>query len=406
MSAGVSTQKSLVNILLVYLLLFASGTWVFMLSKDKFLVIVFLAALAAWFLFSDRKFSDRFLLYMIIFAGFHVLLSLYTGGSLSLASAIGATMQLAIPYLIIRTVGERFVYTYIVVLVFLAVLSLFGYMSDLFNLFDGLVTKLPRVGDKGYEGILYLFRFPWHIDRNNSIFFEPGAYQGFLNGGIFLLLFGKHGLSKKRTWIYIVILAVTLGTTLSTTGLLVFAGIYTLFFFRSELLSTMGKIKVISATVVMVSLLSAQFYSSVVLKVDEYLSADEGEMTTSARARRAGAGADIKIFKEHVFGIGFDKYMKEYGVAFEGADIVGSSNGVTRSFAQSGLPFSLFLFGSYYWALRRLLKDYLLTAGAFAMFIVFLAGEAYYMSSPISFAIIAAAFIYNPALKSEKPEPA
>jgi hypothetical protein len=398
----VEKQNALVNILLVYLLLFVSGTWRYNLSNDKFLVIGFIVALLAWFVFSERKISERFLLYTIVFTAFLVALSIYTDGSLSLASAISSTLKIALAYLVIRTVGDRFVDTYVKVITFLAAFSLFGYVSDTFNLFDGLVRKLPKVANIGYEGFLYLYRFPWHIDRNNSIFYEPGAYQAFLNAALFLLFFAPTSFSPKTRWVYIFILVVTLITTFSTTGFLIFLILLTTLLYRSELLTFSGKLKLIGVGIIVVSAFATQFYSTVVVKVGDYLTANENEFTFSAQTRSSHAKTDLKLFKKHVFGLGNDNYTREFGVAgnIDPVETGTSSNGVTKMLAVYGLPFSLFIFGSYYWALKKMLHEFLLTTLAFCMFMMFLAGESYYMSSPISFAIIASAFVYRPGLQN------
>jgi hypothetical protein len=60
-----------------------------------------------------------------------------------------------------------------------------------------------------------------------------------------------------------------------------------------------------------------------------------------------------------------------------------------------GLPIGLFVFGSYLWAMRRLLHDPVLVTGAFVMFMLFLGSESYYISAPVSYALISAAFIYR-----------
>lgn len=401
-----TTQKAFVNILLVYLLLFVSGTWRYMLSPDKFLVMAFFIALGAWYVFSDRRLSDRFILYVAVFAGILVALHIYTDGSSTFTSVISATMKIVLAYLVIKTVGEHFIETYVNVLVFLALFSLVGYTTDIFHLFEGAVHNLPRVGDMGYEGVFYLYRNPHHLDRNNGIFFEPGAYQAFLNAALFMLFFVKTEFTNKKKYTYIAILTAALITTFSTTGLLIFSVMLSLFFYRSDLLTVAGKIKIVGIIIVIVSVFAGQFYSAVVVKVDEYLSADEFDQDSSAKIRSSHAKTDLKIFRKHMFGVGHQKYNKEFGVAgrFNLTEANTSSNGITKTLALYGLPFSLFIFGSYFWAMRIMLNELLLSAITFGMFMMFLAGESYYMSAPISFAIIAAAFVYKRAPLRESYE--
>ena len=67
-----------------------------------------------------------------------------------------------------------------------------------------------------------------------------------------------------------------------------------------------------------------------------------------------------------------------------------------------GLPIGLFIFGSYYWALRRILYDPMIATGAFVMFMMFLVGEAYYVTTPVGYALIAAAFVFRHEYASEE----
>lgn len=376
-----------------------SGTSRYNQSTNKYLVIGFIMVIGLWFFFSDRRIGDRFLLYIIVFSSILLSIHLYTGGSASIASVVSSTMKMVLAYLVIKTVGEQFVETYVKLLVFLALFGLFGYATDMLHLFEGIVRKLPMVGDTGYEGILYLYRNPHHLDRNHSIFYEPGAYQGFLNSAMFILFFTTTSFSNKKKYIYIAVLATALVTTFSTTGLLIFALMLALFFYRSELISPADKIKIVSIIIVIISIFSSQFYSTVVVKVNEYLNANEYAQDSSAKIRSSHAKTDLKIFKKHVFGVGHEEYKKEFGIIgrFNVTTANTSSNGVTKTLAVYGLPYSLFIFGSYFWAMKKMLHEFLLSAVAFGMFIMFLAGESYYMSAPITFSLVAAAFVYKPA---------
>jgi hypothetical protein len=220
-NADLSRQRLLLNLMLVYLLIFTSGSLRYNQSDDKFLVIGLLASLTVWLIYTDRKISGSFLIYCITFSGFLLSLSVYTDGSLTLASVISTTMKLMMAYLIIKTVGERFTKTYIDVVVFLAAISLLGYFTDVLHLFDGLVHKLPVIRGRGYDGVFYIFRDTFHPYRNQSIFFEPGAYQAFLNSALFIMFFASPNIGRKRQWVYIIVLITALITVFSTTGFMI-----------------------------------------------------------------------------------------------------------------------------------------------------------------------------------------
>jgi len=402
-TARENPKKVFINVILVYLLLFVSGSARYNLSKNNYLILIFFIALVAWYLFTNRQISDRFLLYCVVFAGLLFSLSLYTGGSLSLWTVISMTMKLVLAYLIIRTVGANFTDVYIKVVVFLAAFSLLGYMSDIFQLFDGVVTKLPRVGNVGYDGIFYLYRYIRHEDRNHSIFFEPGAYQGFLNAALFLIVFTKTRLESRRKLVYIAVLLAALITAVSTTGFLIFTVLFALFLVRSEMLSFSRKVISVGTISVLLIVFAAHFHERIVIKLENYFNPSEERAGWSAENRSFDAQTDFKIFKKHVFGLGHDKYREEFGLIGKvDVDKGTSSNGVTSTFANYGLPYALFIFVSYYWALRKLLNDSLLATAAYIMFMMFLWGESYYQLAPISFSIITAAFIVDRFSASDK----
>jgi len=401
-------QKTIVNYVLVYLLIFVSGSQRFNFSSQKYVVLGVLIALIAWYLFTDRKIGEKFLLYLTAYAGLIFTISVYTDGSLSLSSVFSLLMKFMIAYLILRTVGTRFIDVFIKIIVFLALVSVLGYISDTFHLFEGIVRKLPHVGNRAYDGFFYLFRHAYHPYRNNSIFFEPGAYQGFLNAALFMIFFTKTGYGNWRKWTYITILLVALITTFSTTGFVIFAVGFALFLYRSEIMSLTGKVVLVGVMTTLVAVFISQFEEIVVDKLSAYIAPEEGLRGWSAHARSFGAQTDLQIFKEHVFGIGHTKYAEEFGAIShtigdaDHKDYKGSSNGVTSTLAKFGLPYALFIFTSYYWAIRRLLDGYLVANVAYLMFVMHLVGEAYYTVTPISFAIIAAAFVYDRSTEESK----
>lgn len=377
--------------LLVYLLVFVSGSKRFMQSPDMFLILVFGISAVAWLLYSDRKISDRFILYVVIFTGFLLVINLYTGGSLSLSSVLGTVLKLLLAFLILKTVGDEFMLSYIKVIVLLAAISLFGYLIDSYNLFAGLVRTLPRVGQEGYEGFFYLFGFRNHIERNNSIFYEPGAYQIFLNSALFMLFFAGTGINKRRLWLYTIVLVTTLLSTFSTTGFLIFAVVFALFLLRSNVLDYKGKTVLVGVLAAAALMFAAQFQHTVFEKLNDYL--DIEHIADSSNLRSFDPLIDMQIFRRHVFGAGHDRYLALFSQLGLVSDGHTSSNGITRMFAIYGLPFSLFLFGSYLWAFRRLLDGFLMSTAAFGMLVMVFIGESYYLFTPVCLAIIVAPFI-------------
>ena len=145
--------------------------------------------------------------------------------------------------------------------------------------------------------------------------------------------------------------------------------------------------------IVIVAVFSTKFHYVIVEKINDYMTGPEEERGYSADRRRFDAKVDLEMFKKHVFGVGYTKYMEERIVV--GNIAGGSSNGVTRMFAMYGLPFALFYFYSYYWAFGVLSTDLLMRVVPFGMLLIFLMGESAFISAPICFAVIAAAFVFD-----------
>ena len=240
-----------------------------------------------------------------------------------------------------------------------------------------------------------MFRFQDHIGRNNSIFFEPGAYQIFLNVALYMLFFARIELSTSRRWIFISLLLVTLFTTFSTTGFLIFAAMAGLFFIKSTVLSSSGKTVLFGLLLTSIVVFSTQFQQVIIDKVSNFTKIQDVTDSGHGHRRSFDALVDMEIIKKHIFGVGHKEYSQLFsttGLMQEGS---ASSNGITKSIAVYGLPFCLFLFGSYYWAIRKLHGGSLVSIIPFGMLMIFFVGEAYYVFTTFCLALIAAAFSYD-----------
>lgn len=393
-----STAPGVRDMFFVYLLLFTSGSVVYMGASDKYLVLVFLLVLGSWFLFTDKKISSGFVLYIVAFTSFLFVIHLYTGGSLPITMVIGATLELLLAYLILKIVGDKFVEAYIKTVVFLAGISLFGFLTDSLHLLDGVIRLLPRVDDggprAGYEGFLYIYRsMGSSIGRNSSIFFEPGAYQVFLNSALFMLFFAGTRLSTLRKWVYVSILLAALLTTFSTTGAIIFGALFSLAMIKSEVISGQAKMALVGVLVTIIVVFATQFQAVIFDKMDKYLAIQD--ITDKYDRRSFDLLVDIEVFKRHIFGLGYQRYFQEFSAAGQIREGAASSNGISSTFAIYGLPFSLFLFGSYFAFFRKYFSGFLMQVVPFLMFLVFLFSEGYYTLTPFCFALIAAIFVFE-----------
>jgi len=399
-----SRARNIRDAVLVYLLLFTSGTVVYIAASDKYLILVFLLALGAWFLFTDKTFSTRFALYLVTFTSFLFVIHLYTGGSLPITLVIGATMKLLLAYLVLVIVGDNFIESFIKTVVLLAAVSLFGFITDIFDLFDGVIRHLPRVEDRnGYEGFLYIYRgMGSSMGRNSSIFYEPGAYQAFLNTALFMLLFARTKLGVCRRWVYMSILLVALLTTVSTTGALIFGALFGLALIKSTIVSSNAKMLLVGALVIVITMFSEKFYYVIFDKIERYATIED--VTDSDERRSFGLLVDIEIFKRHIFGAGNRLYFKEFsqiGLIYEGET---SSNGISSTFAIFGFPFALFYFGSFFTFFYKYFSGVVMKAVPLFMLLIFLISEGHYAFTPFSMMLIAAVFVFEKKETGESTE--
>ena len=161
-----------------------------------------------------------------------------------------------------------------------------------------------------------------------------------------------------------------------------------------------GKVALVGVMLSVIVIFSAQFQHVVFEKINDLI--DVEDITDSSNLRSFDALVDMEIFKRHLFGVGYDEYVKmvsSIGLISAGQT---SSNGITRTLAIYGFPFSVFLFASYYLALRRLLGGGLMSITSFVILLMFLLGESWYVFSPFCFTIIAASFLFNQLDEDDK----
>ncbi len=413
MNMGTNTKqdftraRNIRDAVLIYVLLFTSGSVVYMGASESYLMLAFLLVAGYWIKASERKIDAGFVLYATIFASFLLVIHLYTGGSLSIGSVIGSTMELVLAYFVLQLVGDNFVSSYVRTVVFLAAFSLFGFLTDSLHLFDGLIRLLPHVeassNRSGYGGILYIYRgMGMKLDRNASIFYEPGAYQVFLNTALFMLFLANTKIITARKWVYALILMIALITTQSTTGAIIFFALLGLVMIKSKLISANAKIGLISALVVVVAIFAAQFRYVIIEKIEHY--ADIQDITDSSNRRSFDMMVDLEVFKRNIFGVGHGQYFREFGAIGQVREGGGSSNGISSTFAIYGFPFTLFLFGSYFAFFYKKFTGVLMTVVPFFMLLLFLFGEGYYTITPFCMTLIAAIFVFKNKTKEESIE--
>lgn len=169
----------------------------------------------------------------------------------SLSSTIFMLLKLYVGFAIIRILGRKFVKGYIEVMFMLALISLPFFI---YNMYRGYIPGIP-FSEIGVSLGLYTEIFGDGlilIKRNSGMFWEPGAFQGYLNIAIYFALLQPN---LKRKFLKVVVLIIAVLTTKSTTGYFVVFLIllYYILFLR--------KSSIISKTIFLILLISSFIYA-------------------------------------------------------------------------------------------------------------------------------------------------
>lgn len=397
-----SQRVSWLDVTAVYMLIFVSGTLRFNAAQQEFLLLA-LAFSSFLLLWKTKRVSPRFIIYLLgFFAGLGTI-SLYTDGSLELSSVFSTTIKLFVAYAVLAFLRERFVDVFLRVILFLALVSLLGYVVDKYSLFDSVVRALPPVaGGLAYEGFLYSFRYDVQIGRNSSIFYEPGAFQLYLNAALFIILFAKCHWPIKQRFKYVAVFLAAIITTFSTAAFLMTGLIIVAALFKRRLFTARQKGAILLSVLVVVLVFGAQFHEAVIVKLDDYMRVES--LTDKSNQRSQDVLVDLEIVKHNVLGVGYLEYYKMFSVLAQvPEEHAGSSNGITRLCAVYGLPFSLLLLASY---ARFFVKFFGISSVALVGIILLLMlfwSQSYFLFAPICLTLIAAQFVWSRPLPGTTP---
>ncbi len=300
--------------LLVFLLLCCSGNpmWNFVNDVRTNYIICALFTIVLFFRHNKIK-TSGFVLYIISFT----LISLVQISSVpnaSISSGIFLLLKMFIGFVLISVVGYRFPKVYVETMTFIAVISLVGF---LYNSFFGII---PGVRHSDYGVSIYIYNqldsiHTGFVSRNCGMFWEPGAYQGYLNIAVmFALMFD----TMKKIKYQILILIIAILTTKSTTGYAVLAFIlayYIMFNYN-------GKYRILFC--VFFALLFVYYYTSLDFLQDKIQTQDfnnqsEGRLNDYARympliKEHFLFGMSAEVANEAPTGNGFLSFLLYYGV--------------------------------------------------------------------------------------------
>jgi len=206
--------------LLTFLLLSLSGNPFFVaqdsVNKSLIIIISLLFPLLYFKRISHNitLFLNYILLYIIIYV-----LQATTVPDFEMSSTVFVVLKMWVGFLFFMILDRKFIYYYVNLMSIIAAISLLGY---LYNTFVGLIPGIP-LAQIANSIVVYTQLFnDWSgefIHRNSGMFWEPGAFGGYLNLAIFFMILSKQFWTEK---IKTVIIIIALLTTYSTTAYIVF----------------------------------------------------------------------------------------------------------------------------------------------------------------------------------------
>lgn len=223
-------SSSLRNVGLVLLVLIYSGNpapgRVLPLEPQLVLVVLFLIFLLMRR--PNRIFTTDFVVIAVIFATI-LLVQCIDFSFYPFVTISGFFVRLLIGYTLMRLVDD-FPHAFVRAMVWLALLSFVFYLPYLFLAasgisVEGVITRISELLGTASNARRPLFLYTFMGDyssRNAGMFWEPGAFAGYLALSLVFLAIIKKKIQLQDYRKYLLILSIALFTTMSTTGYIIY----------------------------------------------------------------------------------------------------------------------------------------------------------------------------------------
>jgi len=366
--------------LIIFWIVFSSGSVYFMRFHQESLCCFVVLVLIFFFVYQKRTFVDGKYVLVVLFICFTAFLTMienldFSHYALYYMLIFNIIISACIPFIIgFDELREK----YIKLVVFLAFSSLIMYL--IINMMPNLISYFPVIelgaGGQKYHNLFSLvYAAPqYHFTRNSSVFWEPGAFQAFINLAYYFEV-TRHGL---KHYARIFILSIALVTTFSTTGYIVF-GLMNLIFFMNKryyLIFTLIAILVLTMCVLLGLVPGGSLIKNIVINkmsLENY----------SFLVRYVSSMTDLDIFSKapilgegyHYFELVSQNSMRDYGVKMEG-----SVDSLTYSMAVFGGLFSVTLLLVYFIAVMSQVNSYVHRAVYFILLLLIFATENFFCS--------------------------
>lgn len=291
-------------------------------------------------------------------------------------TSINYLVKIAIAIFATYAFADRFPIIYLKTITFVAIISLVCYVLNLVG------VELPPIIDLEHRGSsIFFYRQQADISsnlRNSGMFWEPGAFAGYIIFA-FLLYLNNLDILWKCYGKYMLILMLALVTTFSTTGYLVIAMVAIVYFaqrIKNKILLALIYLSI--APLLYFAYTQMTFLEEKIMTEYEY--AVERDALSLNYSRMGSALVDIHYISKHPWfgnGLHLSTRYADHLLYYDYEELQGFSNGFTGNMASLGVLFMLFFLVKFYRNSTLRWKWM-----AIIIFIVLMQGE-YYMDYPI-----------------------
>lgn len=357
--------KDLKAIILIMIVILFSGTLIYKLHNDGFLLLTL--TYSAWSIFKRRgRYAPTYkkaLKYCIVLLLSCLLTVFLTHGSLSVGSALNVVLHFLFTFCVIQDVGgeKAFIKKYCDTMFFLALISLFLFAVQLAS--PALLQRLflyRNYSATDFYTIGFYTMSKNQITRNCGIMTEPGLYQILLNTALFFYLFYDEDIPARKRKNGIIIFVLTIITSQSAVGIVNLALLVFCYLISTDK-KKRGKhsnAKILTAGFALVVMMIITFVPNIpiISDVASKLFVD-GQLNVSGgtgRYRMISMLTDIEVFKRNIFGAGYDNYYGLFSLYKVERSVINSSScGLTYCLAVFGIVTYVIIMSYYLWGVLK-----------------------------------------------------
>lgn len=330
-----NAYKNVVNFFLVLNIVLLSKTVFFGNLHEKEVSYIFVIITVFLLLFTrvDKKNLIRANVMLLLF-GIDIIINVFQMDN-GITLVVRGMIKSLLPISIITSymTKEEFVIHYVNIICGFALISIiFVSIANFSPQYVEFLSSNIVAGDHPYK-IFPLYTWGWNeiFKRNSGPFWEPGAFQGFINIAILLIIFYMDNIKKAKT--KIIILIITLLTTQSTTGYIVFLMILVIFGFD---IIRKFRINIILRCLVLVIIIASGIFIIASNNISNKL--DESNQSTAIRSGDYKQSIRM-IIEKPIFGYGPGQAKTRRELQLGISD---NSNGLLSMVCTYGIIFSIY----------------------------------------------------------------